>query len=227
MAALSDVVVQSSVGVDGNTYTTSVSNDKLTNDDFLKLLLEQMKQQDPTKPQDSTAIMDSQLKMSTIQSNYDMSTSLTALQASYANSALSTAANLVGRVVENGAIDDSGVAKSYKVQTVENVDGELYVNAFQMTGNKDTLYNAKDDTYMLYDKNGYILNADGTSTGIAVKMQDGRFVTDTSGNITLLDKDGVKITDADTVAKYVTDGAIPTYATTASKLLFSSINRIW
>ena len=227
MAELSDVVVKSSVGIDGNSYTTSISNDKLTNDDFLKLLLEQMKQQDPTKPQDTTAIMDSQLKMSTIQSNYDMSTSLASLQASYANSALSTAANLVGRVVEDGSIDDSGVAKSYKVQTVENVDGDLYVNAFQMTGEKDTLYNSKDETYMLYDQNGYILNADGTSTGIAVEMQDGRFVTDTSGNITLLDEDGAKITDADTVAKYVTDGAITIYADTVSKLLVSNINRIW
>jgi len=227
MAAVSDVVVSSSVGVDGNSYTTAISNDKLTNDDFLKLLLEQMKQQDPTKPQDTTAIMDSQLKMSTIQSNYDMSTSLAALQASYANSALSTAANLVGRVIEDGSVDSDGVLKSYKVQTVENVDGELYVNALQMTGYTDTLYNTKDEEYMLYDSNGYILEEDGTKTGIQVKMEDGRFVTDSSGNITLLDADGKTITDADTIAKYVTDGAVVKYADTASTILVSSIDKIW
>ena len=34
----SSVQVNSSVGVDGNSYTTSVSNDNLTTDDFLKLM---------------------------------------------------------------------------------------------------------------------------------------------------------------------------------------------
>ncbi|MDD2697823.1 MAG: flagellar hook capping FlgD N-terminal domain-containing protein [Arcobacteraceae bacterium] len=227
MGAVADAVVSSSVGVDGNTYTTAVSNDKLTNDDFLKLLLEQMKQQDPTKPQDTTAIMDSQLKMSTIQSNSDMSTAMASLQAAYGNSALSTAANLVGRFVEDGSVDADGVTKSYKVQTVENVDGELYVNAVAGTGYVDTLYNTVDKTYMKYDTNGYILDSDGKSTGIQVKMEDGRFVTDSSGNITLLDADGKTITDATTIAKYVTDGAVAQYADTASKILVSSIDRIW
>jgi flagellar basal-body rod modification protein FlgD len=227
MAAVSDVVVSSSVGVDGNSYTTAISNDKLTNDDFLKLLLEQMKQQDPTKPQDTTAIMDSQLKMSTIQSNYDMSTAMAALQTAYGNSALSTAANLVGRVVEDGSVGDDGVLKSYKVQTVENVDGELYVNALQLVGYTDTLYNTEDKAYMLYDTNGYILKEDGTKTGIQVKMEDGRFVTDSSGNITLLDADGKTITDATTIAKYVTDGSVVKYSDTTSTMLVSSIDKIW
>ena len=34
MATASSAQVNSSVGVDGNSYTTSVSNDKLTNEDF-------------------------------------------------------------------------------------------------------------------------------------------------------------------------------------------------
>lgn len=227
MAAVNDVVVSSSVGVDGNSYTTAISNDKLTNDDFLKLLLEQMKQQDPTKPQDTTAIMDSQLKMSTIQSNYDMSTSLAALQASYANSALATSANLIGKIVEDGSVDANQIIKSYKVQTVENVEGELYVNALAMTGYTDTLYNTVDKTYVNYDTNGYILDSKGAKTGIQVQMKDGRFVTDSSGNITLLDSDGKKVTDATTIAKYVTDGAVTQYATTPTKILVSSIDKIW
>ena len=88
---LDDVQVNSTAGIDGNSITTAVSNDKLTNDDFLKLLLEEMKMQDPTKPMDSTALMDSQLKMSTIEANNDMSASLAALTKSYAASSLSTA----------------------------------------------------------------------------------------------------------------------------------------
>lgn len=227
MAALNDVVVNSAVGVDGNSYTTAISNDKLTNDDFLKLLLEQMKQQDPTKPQDTTAIMDSQLKMSTIQSNYDMSTSLAALQTAYANSALATSANLIGKIVEDGSVDANQIIKSYKVQTVENIEGELYVNALAGTGYKDTLYNTVDKTYMNYDSNGYILNSDGTKNGIQIQMKDGRFVTDSSGKITLLDADGKTITDATTIAKYVTDGPVAQFATTPTKILVSSIDKIW
>ena len=41
--AVDNVVVSSSTGVDGNSYTTAISNDTLTNEDFLELLLEEMK----------------------------------------------------------------------------------------------------------------------------------------------------------------------------------------
>jgi flagellar basal-body rod modification protein FlgD len=227
MAAVNDVVVNSAVGVDGNSYTTAISNDKLTNDDFLKLLLEQMKQQDPTKPQDTTAIMDSQLKMSTIQSNSDMSTAMAALQASYANSALSTAANLIGKIVEDGSVDKAGLVKSYEVQTVENVDGELYLNALQLTGYADRLYDTTTKAYAKYDSNGYILDSTGAKTAIQIQMKDGRFVPSSTGGITLLDANGKIITDAATVAKYVTDGASVTYASSPTKILVSSIKEIW
>ena len=93
---INDVSVNSSVGVDGNSYTTAISNDKLTNNDFLKLLLEEMKQQDPTKPMDSAALMDSQLQMSQIQSNTDMTKAMNDMSLAYTSSALSTAANMIG-----------------------------------------------------------------------------------------------------------------------------------
>jgi len=129
-----NVVTQSAIGFDGNSYTTSISNDKLTNDDFLKLMLEEMKQQDPTKPMDSAALMDSQLKMSTIQANQDMSLAMTDLQTSYANSALSTATSMIGHLVEDGALRPDGMLKSFKIETVENVDGKLYANGRELLG---------------------------------------------------------------------------------------------
>ncbi len=64
-----NVKTATSVGADGNSYTTGVSNDKLTNDDFLKLMLTELKYQDPTKPMDSASMMDSQLQMSSIETN--------------------------------------------------------------------------------------------------------------------------------------------------------------
>ena len=100
--AVDNVITSSTVGYDGNSYTSNVSNDQLTNEDFLTLMMEEMKMQDPTKPMDSAAMMDSQLQMSTIESNLAMSESMEALRASYANSSLSTAANLIGKTVGNG-----------------------------------------------------------------------------------------------------------------------------
>ncbi|MBI3874037.1 MAG: flagellar biosynthesis protein FlgD [Arcobacter sp.] len=226
MAAVADAVVQSKVGIDGNSYTTAVSNDKLTNADFLKLLMEQMKQQDPTKPQDTTALMDSQLKMSTIQSNDDMATAMKALQTSYATSALSNASNLVSKVVEDGTLDTAGLQKSYKVESVENTSGSLYVNARQLTGYTDTLYNTVDKAYVNYDTNGYILDSKGAKTTVQVSMKDGRFVPTSTGGITLLDVNGKTITDAATIAKYVTDGAVVKYADTTNKILASNILKI-
>ena len=131
--AIDDVVTQSAVGIDGNSYTTSVSNDKLTNDDFLKLLLEEMKMQDPTKPMDTQKMMDSQLQMSTIEANVQMSKSMKALQQSYANSALATSANIIGHTVEDGSINDKGIQNSFLVKSVENRDGEIFLVGYAIT----------------------------------------------------------------------------------------------
>ena len=144
--AVENVIVNSSVGVDGNSYTTSISNDKLTNDDFLKLLLEEMKMQDPTKPMDSKALMDSQLQMSQIEANNDMSKAMQELSYSYKTSNLATSASMINHVIENGQIDDTGSLKSYKVASVKQEDGEVILLANKITG-----YDSTSDTYS-YEK---------------------------------------------------------------------------
>jgi len=192
----------------GNTVTKGVTSENLTNKDFLKLMLEELKQQDPTKPQDSAALMDSQLKMSTIQSNKDMASAMTNLQASYANSALSTAANLVGKTVQNGEQDDSGDNKVYKVNTIENKDGELYMKVAQITGIVDGLKNTDTDKISRYDKNGVIYE-DGEATEYTLALDsDGRFTYNEDGTLKILDADNDVITDAEITDRYV-------YATSA------------
>jgi flagellar basal-body rod modification protein FlgD len=144
--ATDDVIVNSSVGMDGNSYTTSISNDKLTNDDFLKLLLEEMKMQDPTKPMDSKELMDSQLQMSQIEANNDMSKAMKELSYSYKTSNLATSASMIDHVIENGATDDTGAEKAYKVASVKQQDGEVILMANQIKS-----YDEETDTYT-YDE---------------------------------------------------------------------------
>ena len=227
MATVDDVQVSSSIGIDGNSYTTSISNDTLTNDDFLKLMLEEMKMQDPTEPMDSSQLMDSQLKMSTIQANVDMAAAMAAMQTAYGNSALANASNLIGRVVEDGQINDEGMIKSYKVLTVESVNGELYVNVNEMVGYIDTLYNPESEEYIRYDSNGYLYDSEGEPLEIAVKMEEGRFVLDESNNITLLDTSGDVITDESITALYQYGGEVIDYDTEIQKLPLGNLQKIW
>lgn len=225
--AVDNVEVQSTVGIDGNSYTTAISNDKLTNDDFLKLLLEEMKMQDPTEPMDSQRLMDSQLQMSTIQTNLDMSNAMTSLQAAYTNSALSTASSLIGTIVEDGQLGDDGYLKSYKVQNVESLDGDLYVNVNEMIGYIDTVYDTENETYMLYNASGEILDTDGNPIGVNIKMTDGRFELDESGKIQLVDENGDAITDESILAKYEYSGEVVQYSDTTEKILVANIQKVW
>ena len=144
--AVDNVIVNSKIGVDGNSYTASISNDKLTNDDFLKLLLEEMKMQDPTKPMDSKALMDSQLQMSQIEANNDMSKAMKELSYSYKASNLATSASMINHVIENGQLDDTGSAKAYKVASVKQENGEVLLVA-----NRISAYDSNTDTYT-YEK---------------------------------------------------------------------------
>lgn len=132
--AVDNVQVNSTVGTDGNTYTSSISNDKLTNEDFLQLLLTEMKMQDPTKPMDSQRMMDSQLQMSTIEANLTMAESMEALKSSFAQTNLSTSAAMIDHVIENGEYSQDGTAKQFVVQSVEMQDEELYLIAHAIEG---------------------------------------------------------------------------------------------
>jgi flagellar basal-body rod modification protein FlgD len=225
--AVDNVVTQSAVGVDGNSYTTAISNDKLTNDDFLKLMLEEMKQQDPTKPMDSAALMDSQLKMSTIQSNQDMSASLKSLQASYATSALSTAANMIGHYVSNGSTNDKGEVKLYKVETVENTDGELFLSVKEAIGVKDSLKNNDTESLSFYDPNTGFIFEDNTKTPYRVSLDaNGRFESNEDGGLKLLDEDGNIISDDTINQRYEFSGSFTTHATSNVKLALNNITEV-
>jgi len=223
--AVDNVVTKSATGVDGNSYTTAISNDKLTNDDFLKLMLEEMKQQDPTKPMDSAALMDSQLKMSTIESNQDMAAAMTKMQTAYASSALSTAANMIGHIVEDGSLSSDGLLKSYKVETVENKDGELFVNARELVGIIDGLKDSTTDALVLYDSNGNIYE-NNEITDYHVSLVDGRFEYNSDKTLKILDKDNNVVTDTAITDKYVFAGSSIKYADKTILIALSNIDEV-
>lgn len=135
--AIDNVTTSTSTALDGNAITTAVSNDKLTNEDFLKLMLEEMKLQDPTKPMDSQRMLDSQMQMSSIETNLSTIEAMKSLQSSFSQMAISTAANLVGRIVENGEYSETGDMKGFLVSSVELVDGELILSGYQNIGYDD------------------------------------------------------------------------------------------
>lgn len=220
------VITSSSVGVDGNSYTSSVSNDQLSNDDFLKLMLEEMKQQDPTKPMDSAALMDSQLQMSQIQSNTDMTKAMNAMSLAYTSSALSTAANMIGHVVEDGSTNDQGLLKSYKVETVENKDSELYVNVREIVGITDALVNSQTEELVLYDADGSIYENDA-QIGYRVSLDtDGRFTYNDDGSLKIVDNNNNVVTDEVITSKYVFAGSSARYAENTSSIPLASVVEI-
>jgi flagellar basal-body rod modification protein FlgD len=224
--AVDNVVTASATGIDGNSYTTSVSNDQLTNDDFLKLMLEEMKQQDPTKPMDSAALMDSTLQMSQIDSNTQMTASMNAMSESYKASALATSANMLGKIVEDGSLTSDGIMRSYSVETVETKDGEIFLNSRELVGIVDGLKDSTTDQLVMYDANGNILEGD-TVTGYKVSLDyDGRFTYNEDGSLKILDTNNELVTDEAITSKYLFAGSSVRYAEETTLMALNSIQQV-
>jgi len=147
MANIDSVAVKSQTGIDGNTYTTHVINDQLTNEDFLKLFLEELKSQDPTKPMDADKLLDNQLKMSQMQTNNDMINSLKALSQTYKTSLLANAISFIDKTVQSSEIGEGGVNLTYKIASVEQKDGDVLLVGKKVTGLDDNGNPILDDNY--------------------------------------------------------------------------------
>lgn len=219
--AVDNVQVNTKTGIDGSAYTSSISNDQLTNNDFLKLMIQELKLQDPTKPMDSQQMLATQMQMSTIQTNLEMSNAMKGLQASIASMSLSNAINFQGKkvdaIVEMPAKDSAGnirkdekgntitekVKASFFIKTVKIENGKAYFESNELVGFKDRLVNQETNKMVDYDyKTGQIKDSDGKGTDYYIKLdKDGMFDM-TSGSIAIVDKDGKTVTPP----KYTPDG---------------------
>lgn len=226
---MADIQVNSNVGVDGNSYTTAISNDQLTNNDFLKLMIQELKLQDPTKPMDSAKMLSTQMQMSTIATNQEMMKAMQSMQTAFTQTALANATGIIGKNIEDGNIGEDGVTKAYTVRSIENVDGEIQVKAQQILYLEDriVLQDPSDETknkIVNYDLNGELLDENGAKTGNKIVLTAPGTPLISDGKLTILDKNNEKITDH----KYALAGVTtPVYSDQMATLPFSSITKIF
>lgn len=190
----SNASVNTSTDAFGNKYTKSVSNDQLTTNDFLKLMIEELKLQDPTKPMDSAKMLSTQMQMSTLNANMEMIKALQAIQTAFTQSSLSTATGIIGRDVENGSLKEDGSIKAFRVNSIENIDGQVMVKAkeWKYLYNDISWKDGDEIKVVGYDEEGNILNEEGQKTGETIALEslgkpvykDGKLIVkDSSGNI--------------------------------------------
>ena len=221
--AVDNVTVNSSTGIDGSSYTTAISNDQLTNEDFLTLMIEELKMQDPTSPMDSQRMLDTQMQMSSMNTNLKTIETMEALSKSFSQTALSNAAAVIGKNIEDGNIGEDGINKAYTVRSVENVDGEVNVKAQQILYIEDQVQDA-DGNSITYDLNGEILDADGNKTGFKVALEDVGNVIQKDGQPVILDENFEEVSDSG----YTMNGSVlPVYSDQLTSIAFSNITKIF
>lgn len=221
--SVDNVTVNSAKGVDGSSYTTSISNDQLTTQDFLKLMITELKLQDPTKPMDSQRMLDSQMQMSNINTNLKTIQTMDALSKTISQNALSTAANIIGKNIENGNVGENGVTKAYTVRSVETVDGKVTVKAQQILYTESQVLD-KDNKRITYNIKGEILGADGKPTGNKVTLTDPGKPALKDGKPIILDKDNKEIPNSG----YTLEGRIlPVYSDKLESIPFDKVTKIF
>ncbi|WP_198305164.1 flagellar hook assembly protein FlgD [Arcobacter vandammei] len=227
MATISGV--NTGTGIDGSTYTNSVSNDSLTTNDFLKLMIEELKLQDPTKPMDSAKMLQTQMQMSTLNSNLTMVKTLESIQQAFNQSSLSTATGIIGKHVENGSVGEDGVNKAFIVKSIENEEGNILATVQRMLYLEDIVTMADPDdaskTKMVnYDVAGYIYDDKGQKTGQTIALSNPGSPLLKDGKPVILDADGNEVANHSFA---LTGSSIPVYSDSVEKISFSSITKIF
>ena len=210
----------------GNKYTQSVSNDSLTTNDFLKLMIEELKLQDPTKPMDSSKVLSTKMQMSTLNANMEMIKALQSIQTAFTQSSLSTATGIIGKNVENGQVRTDGISKAFEIQSIENVDGEIMAIGRELLYMKYGIALESGDELKVadYDELGNIYNEKGEKTGQTIVLESLGKPLVKDGKLVVKDADGNEVSDH----KYVANGkSTVVVADEIVSMPFSSITKIF
>ncbi len=210
----------------GNKYTQSVSNDSLTTNDFLKLMIEELKLQDPTKPMDSAKMLSTQMQMSTLNANMEMIKALQSIQTAFTQSSLSTATGVIGKNIENGSTNKDGALKAFTVESIENVDGEIQVVAREWLylHNGISLKDGDELKAANYDETGNLYNEKGEKTGQTIVLESLGKPLVKDGKLVVKDADGNEVADHKYVASGKSNVVVSSETTTFP---FSSITKIF
>ncbi|WP_419234284.1 flagellar hook capping FlgD N-terminal domain-containing protein [Aliarcobacter cryaerophilus] len=210
----------------GNKYTQSISNDSLTTNDFLKLMIEELKLQDPTKPMDSAKMLSTQMQMSTLNANMEMIKALQSIQTAFTQSSLSTAVGVIGKDVENGSTNKDGALKAFTVESIENVEGEIQVVAREwLYLHNGISYKDGDEIKAAnYDEAGNLYNEKGEKTGQTIVLESLGKPLVKDGKLVVKDADGNEVADN----KYVLSGKSNVVVSSETTTFpFSSITKIF
>lgn len=222
--AVENVTVNSATGLDGSSYTTSISNDQLTTQDFLTLMIEELKLQDPTAPMDSQRMLDTQMQMSSMNTNLQMIETMESLSTAFNQSNLSNAATVIGKNIEDGNVGENGVNKAYTVRSVENIDGEVSVKAQQILYIEDQITDA-DGNAINYNVNGEIIDSNGALTGQKIALSNpGEVIIGEDGLPVVLDENNETVTGHGYTSS---GGVLPVYSDQLVSIPFSTITKIF
>ena len=210
----------------GNKYTQSVSNDSLTTNDFLKLMIEELKLQDPTKPMDSSKMLSTQMQMSTLNANMEMIKALQSIQTAFSQSSLSTATGVIGKNVENGSTRSDGSLKPFTIKSIENIDGEIQVVAREwLYLHNGIAYKDGDEVKAAeYDEVGNLIDEKGEKTGQTIVLESLGKPLVKDGKLVVKDADGNEVADHKYVASGKSNVVVSSETTTFP---FSSITKIF
>lgn len=210
----------------GNKYTQSISNDSLTTNDFLKLMIEELKLQDPTKPMDSAKMLSTQMQMSTLNANMEMIKALQSIQTAFSQSSLSTATGVIGKNVENGSTRSDGSLKPFTIESIENIDGEIQVVAREwLYLHNGIAYKDGDEVKAAeYDEVGNLYNEKGEKTGQTIVLESLGKPLVKDGKLVVKDADGNEVADHKYVANGKSNVVVSSETTTFP---FSSITKIF
>ena len=209
-----------------NQYTQSVSNDSLTTNDFLKLMIEELKLQDPTKPMDSAKMLSTQMQMSTLNANMEMIKALQSIQTAFTQSSLSTATGVIGKNIENGSTNKDGALKAFTVESIENIEGEIQVVAREWLylHNGISLKDGDELKVANYDETGNLYDEKGEKTGQTLVLESLGKPLVKDGKLVVKDADGNEVADHKYVASGKSNVVVSSETTTFP---FSSITKIF
>lgn len=120
------IAAQSQVKVVDNART---GFNGLSSDDFLKVLIEQLKNQDPSNPMDSDQLLQQVSQMRALQSNIELSDSLKSLTL---NQQISSAASFLGKQVSGTDANNQAVSGAVDRVVVTNGKALLSIGQKQI-----------------------------------------------------------------------------------------------